>query len=1121
MTDRNPSPTARKKRLWAKLLAGALVVPIAVIAAIPLGLATPPGQRWLLRAANRGLAPGGGRIVWTTLRVSWFAPTTATGFVLRDAQGDAVIAAPRATLDCTLGQLLFDRPRFGTLLLDRAALDIERRPDGTVDVYETIKPVLNFDPATHVKIVIQQGRLRFRGDPLAGPLEAEQAGVTLEIGPAPRPITWQLDLKQSAPAGAAEQAGPPASLAISGQYERWWERIDERPRQGQGQRSPKDLVLKIEGHAWPLAAEGAGLAAQGVLEGGFGFARRSGLWSLSGNASVSAFELDSPFLAGDRLRLERITGSWDLEKTEHAWVARRFELSAPIATISAAGPLEVSPGANSRIEGTLDLAALSQQLPHLLRLRPGIALDKGTARVRAESRPDAWEVDARVSNLQARDGGRAFTLQSPAELSARVKIGQATLSLQRLTVRMPFLDASGEGDLDTGISWTAKVDLAGLERQLRDLVEFGKLQLGGTGDLAGNYRRQGTNFSGYVSATFQDLHIGGLVASTLKRDEVRIEAALDGPASDLGLPCDWGSLEFKVRTGTLTAHLRAKPRVAAREATVSVDAPFAYGDRKGRLEGRVSGHWNETAAVIELARVAIVPEDAESPGEPIAIVAEGHFDRARGELVLTPPPGVAASAPAIALSPDGLRIAGIGQPNALRVDGALSGDLAAVGRLIGSWGGPALGPLTGRWSAQTAVRETDGSWQFGGQINVPGGPLRVALQGGYQPARDRIDLAEIVLSSRYAALEASGQINDPDGAQRVDLLGRLTPDWKAINDLLQERIEPRAHVAGRGQPVRLQGSLTGAGPAGLEGELGVDLIAADIFGMSLGPTPIVVRVYDGQFHVKPIDTTLNQGRLHLMPQVVLDDPAGPALRLGPDSWISDARINDEVSHRVLAFAAPVLDQATRARGRVSVRLKEANFPVSTNPERLKSTTVTGAVLFQDTEFVAGPIANQLFDLIGLEDRPSVKLEQPVTLAIADRRVYQQGLTIPLGQLSAITMEGWVDFDRNLALKASVPILPTMLRGRPDLPVINDVLGDLRITVPISGTLAKPELDRHAFNLANQNLGKTLLERAAGRGAVDLLQRLFPPRDPNAPPPLTPAERRAQRQQRRQERQMQP
>ena len=1116
MTDTNPSPAARKKRRWPMLLAAALVVPVTLIAAIPWGLATPPGQRWLLRGANRGLAPGGGRIAWTTLRLSWFAPTRGTGLVLRDAQGDAVISAPRATLDRTLWQLLFDRPRFGTLLLDRAALDIERRPDGTVDVYETIKPVLNFDPRTQVKIVVQQGRLRFRGAPVSGPLVADPADVTLEIGPAPRPITWQLDLKQT-PRQATGPATPQASLAISGRFERWWERMDE----GQGQGSLKDLEVKLAGRQWPLALEGAGLAARGLLDGGLDFARRSGLWSSSGDATVSAFEVDGPLLAGDQLRLERITGSWDLGRSAQAWVVRHLDLKSPIAALTAAGPLPAPPGTSSRIEGTLDLAALAQQLPHLLRLRQGIALEKGTARVRAESRPDAWEVDARVSDLQGRDGGRGFTLQSPAELSALVKIGPGSWALQRLAVRTAFLDATGEGDIDAGISWTAKIDLAGFQRQLRDLVEFGTLELAGKGDLAGDYRRQGKNFSGYVSASFQDLRIGGLVARPLKRDEVRLEAALSGPAGDLGLPRDWGRLELKLRTGTLTAHLAAMARGAAREATLTVDGPFAQADRKGRLEGRVSGHWDQTAAVIELARVALVPEGPKAAGEPVAIVADGRFDRARAELVLSPPPGVAQSHPAIALAPDGLRIVGIGRPMRLRVDGALSGDLAALGRLVASWGGPSLGPLTGRWSAHTALQEADDGWQFGGQLDVPRGPLKLALQAGYQPARDRIDLAEISLSSPYAALEASGQISDLKGARRVDLLGRLTPDWQAINGLLSERVEPGAHVAGRARPVRLQGSLTGEGLGALEGELGVDLTAADIFGMSLGPTPVVVRVHDGRLHVDPIDTTLNQGRLHLAPQIVLDDPAGPALRLGPDSWLTEARINDEVSHRVLAFAAPVLDQATRARGRVSVRLKEATFPISTDPERLKSTTVTGAILFQDTEFVAGPIANQLFDLIGLADRPSVKLEQPVALAIADRRVYQRGLTIPLGQFSAITMDGWVDFDRNLALKASVPLLPTMWRDRPDLPVLNDVLGGLRITVPIGGTLAKPEVDRDAFNLANKDLGKTLLERTAGRGAVDFFQRLFPPRAPNPPPPPTPEERRALRQQRRQERQMQP
>jgi translocation and assembly module TamB len=1111
MTDPNPRPAAKKKRRWPKVLAGGLLVVLALVAALPLGLATPSGQRWLAEGANRGLAPGGGRIAWTSLRFSWFGPMRLTGLVLRDAEGDEVVAAPRATVDRNLFQLLFDRPRYGTLMLEGGALDVQQRPDGTVDLYETIKPILRFDPRTQLKVVVAHGKLRYRSPQLAEPLNAEQAEIALDVGPAPRPIRWRLDLKQPPPRGAG---GTPATLAISGRYERWWQRGT----------SPKDLEVAIEGQQWPWAwaVDSVGLEARGVLDGRLAFRHRSGVWSFTGDATLGAFEASGPRLAGDRLRLERITGAWDLEKTPGAWLVRKLDLKSPIATLTATGPLPAPPGTSSRIEGSLNLAALAAQLPHALRVRDGIVLESGMARLQAESRPDAWDVAASISDLRASEGSRAFTLESPATIKALVQVRPGAWTLQRLEVHTAFGDATGEGDLDAGISWTAKLDLAGFQRQLRGLVDFGTLELAGKGDLAGDYRRQKSNFAGYVTATLNDLHLGDVIPDFLARDAVRLEAAFAGPIDDFGIPRDWSRLELKLSSGGANAHIAATARGTVREATLTAAVPWApQADRKGRFEGKLSGRWDQTGARIDVARLALVPAGPEWPGVPITILAEGRYDSARGELVLTPRPAAGNSPAPIVLAPDGLRIGGLGRRRGLRVDAALAGNLGALERVITSWGGPAVGGPTGNWSARSLVQETDEGWQFGGQLDIPDAPARLALRGGYQRGRDRIDVTELVLAGRYAAIEASGQLSDLGGARRVDLLGKLTPDWNAINRLLSERVEPRARIAGRARPVRLQGSLAGQTLEAIDGEVGVDVTAADIFGMNLGPTAIVLRARTGRLQIDPIETTLNQGRLHLEPTLVLDEPAGPALRLGPESSLTDARINDEVSHRVLAFAAPVLDRATRARGRVSVRLTEATFPISEDPARLKTATVTGSVLFQDAEFVAGPIADQLFDLLGMVERPGIKLNQPVALTIADRRVYQRGLAIPLGQLNEVTMEGWVDFDRNLAMNASLPLLPTMWRDRPDRPVLNGLFGGLRITVPIRGTLDNPVVDKNALDVAMQDLGKSLLERTAGPGAVDFLQRLFPPRDPNAPPPLTPEERRQQRQQRRQERRMQP
>jgi translocation and assembly module TamB len=1092
--------------------------------------------------ANLALAPGGGRLAWESLRVSWFGPAHLTGVVLRDAQGDPVVAAPRATLDRTLGRLLFDRPRFGTLVLDRAAVEIDRRPDGTVDLYETIKPVLKVDPRTQLRIVVPHGRLTFRATVLTEPVAAEEADIVLDLGPAPAPIAWNVDLKRQGRRPGPAAGSAPATLVISGHYDRWWD----------PQGPPKDLDVRFDGTRWPWAVAGLGLAAHFDLGGRLDLSRRSGRWALSGDAVLSGVDATGARLAGDHLRLERFRGSWEIGQTagDGAWAVRRLDVDSPIVTLRTAGPLPAPAGSATRIEGTLDLAALAHQIPHALRLREGITLRRGVARVQATTRTAAetqaatWEVDASVSDLEAGDErrGRSFTLQSPANLSARLQSGPASLALERLALKTAFLEVIGVGDVDTETAWTARFDLDGLQRQLRDLVDFGALELAGRGDLVGEYRRKDAGYAGHATVVMHDLRARGLGlgSAILERDHVRLEANLDGPASDLGLPRGWDHATLGLTSGPIVAAVKA----TAHAGTLTLAGPVALNRHQGRLEGQLSARWDDAGATIEQARLMLTPELGEggegSKALGTTLAARGRFDRARGELVLTPP-AAPASAPAtrdaLALGADGLRIAGIGKPGGVRADLSLVGDTAALGRIVASWGGPAPGSLAGRFTAHGRVQESEKDWLVGARLDFPdlilapadtsagrrsAGPVGLALNASYQPGNDRLDLTELVLASRYATLQASGRVSDlddGDGMRRADLLGTLTLDWDAINRELAARVEPRARVAGRSRPFHLSGPLhvgsTDDLLRALDLELGVDLETADVFGMSLGPAPLVVRARSGRLLLDPIDTTLNQGRIHLQPEVVLDDPAGPAIRLGPDSWVADAVINDDVSHRVLAFAAPVLDNATRARGRVSVRLKEALFPLGGGPEQSRRLTVTGSVLFQDAEFVAGPIADRLFELIGPlgAERPVLKLNQPISLTIADRRVYQRGLAIPIGRLNTITIEGSVDFDRNLALKASLPILPTMWSDR-DIPVLTDLFGGLRVTVPIGGTLANPVVDREAFNLAMRDLGNTLRDRALPPGASELLQRLFPPRDPNAPPPLTPAERRAQRRQRR-------
>ena len=69
------------------------------------------------------------------------------------------------------------------------------------------------------------------------------------------------------------------------------------------------------------------------------------------------------------------------------------------------------------------------------------------------------------------------------------------------------------------------------------------------------------------------------------------------------------------------------------------------------------------------------------------------------------------------------------------------------------------------------------------------------------------------------------------------------------------------------------------------------------------------------------------------------------------------------------------------------------------------------------------------------------------------------------------IDGWVDFDKNVNLKARVPILPNALAGEP---LLAGIASGERLTVPIRGTLKKPEIDKTAFKESAKDLERRLL-----------------------------------------------
>ena len=172
----------------------------------------------------------------------------------------------------------------------------------------------------------------------------------------------------------------------------------------------------------------------------------------------------------------------------------------------------------------------------------------------------------------------------------------------------------------------------------------------------------------------------------------------------------------------------------------------------------------------------------------------------------------------------------------------------------------------------------------------------------------------------------------------------------------------------------------------------------------------------------------------------------------------------------------------------------------------------------------GPLADDLLRLFPNADegRPLLTLRDPVSLRIAEGKVYQQGLKVPLGQVGAVALEGSVDFQKNLDLVARFTLNPPQAA---DKPLLASILRTARLEVPIRGTLDDPRIDAQALQERLKSVGSDLLENSVGIGAEGLmrfLQGIAARRqarlaNPDRPPPPTPEERRELRQERRRER----
>jgi translocation and assembly module TamB len=1093
------SPVPKPKRRLRKILGALIFLAMVLMAGLPWILGTPPVRGILLGRVNAAMAPGS--VELDGLGLSWTGPIELVGVRLRDPKGKVVLASQRLTLDRGLLGLLASRPDFGTITIEGATIDVERLDDGSIDVLQALASIVKSDPVPSpapgvaptalapvapsklaVSVVIKGGTLRVVSPELVEPLTAGSLEGLVTISPG-KPIELVATLGdegRSLEIHSTLDPNAPADL-------------------------PSDRGMTVVAKSWPIHFRKNGVEAKGRFEGTLAAHREKGLWNLSGDASVVGVEAIGPALQGDRLVLDKVSASGDAQQSTTGWTIRKLDLTSPVGTLRGEGMVPAIEGTPAKLQGQVDLAALSKMLPNAMRLRDGLTLEQGSATLKLDlttlDGSERFELIASLDNFAAHEANRPVVLREPALLTARAIRTREKVTVEAIEVKAAGVDVKAGGDLETGVKLTGTIDLAHLNAQIRDVLDLGAFNLSGQARLAADYRRTGETYHARLAADCQGLKVAGLTAEPVLRDLIQLNGSAQGGAHLDGTPTGWQEAKLSLKSADMVLNLNSN----CKDGAIGLAAAFGM-DVASPVPGRLGAvaRFQHEGSVFEFAelRAAITPNDPKAAASGVvALAVQGKFDLASGEGAFAPIAG--STAGAIGLGTDGAKLSGLGKVGApLTIDASLAGDLGALDRLLAAWSGSPLKGIKGLWTGHALIeRSTIGKMNIDAKVDVADitasklkGPVGLAIQGGYSPDVDRLDLATLAVSTVYGRVAVSGKLSEATTRKMMELRATVEPTWEAIDPLVASSVEPTARLRGTVRPIRLEGMLQADSTpqllGQLAGEVGIDLTTAQAFGLSFQPVPVVLKIGGGQANFEPIITKLNDGGMIIQSKLAFDADYGLWLRLDP-SRVDDAVINEAVSNAVLAYAAPVLAKSSGVTGKVTVVINKGQVPITATGQL----TLDGAMAFHNVIFKPGPMAAELTTITG-QAAPDIKLDQTMIYKVADGRVTQTGLNIPIGGNGLrVAIEGSVGFDETLDLKATSRLSAKAL-GLASLTDKN--LGAATVTVPIRGTLGRPAVDQKALTIALRNAARVVGEKQLKSEAGRLLERLASPKSGDDP-----------------------
>lgn len=519
--DRGGKAGKKRKRrglrilLWSLL--GLLVLLVALVALAPTLLSTGPGERLVAGQVSRRL---NGELRIGDLDVSWFGDTELRNVTLYDAQQREVLAADRAHLGRGIWGLLFDRSQLGRITVERPRIVLYEMTDGGFSLTRVVpesqqpaQPPVE-EPAGppawqqyQAHLVVSDGELlivrlddqRFRAhdiqvdermdglDRIAGSITAQGADGSLRLENDLRNLAAGGELSLDAAEGTVALATGDGGLRVEPLAVVIGMLTSEPLTRSQG-------TLGIDGTATlspgQLSASFELLAQEVLLarEGDQQLAPLSVRLAATGGIEDDVLQAEVGLRdVGVPQRLGSLVASVWADLTTFDALPDGAALLSAVMT----GENVDLPQLRVTAQGQLDLPALAQSVPALLKLREQVSVQSGTlaindVRIDTVGEAPVARGSVLLSQIQATVQDRPVEIQ-PVRLAFDAVLPEnAPLALESFLLEAESINLTAQSLEGGGLGAKFAANLEPLYDRFAQVVDIPELELGGqaTGSLA-------------------------------------------------------------------------------------------------------------------------------------------------------------------------------------------------------------------------------------------------------------------------------------------------------------------------------------------------------------------------------------------------------------------------------------------------------------------------------------------------------------------------------------------------------------------------------------------------------------------------------------------------------------